>query len=82
MNLKKYNKLKTKVERLQRSIDQLKGARQHGVSQLQSEFDCETLKQAKRLLSDLKTEKGEVDEQIETTTQEFTEKWGETLDLE
>lgn len=49
MNLERFQKLKEQVEQAKQDLDQALGARGELLKRLESEFDCPSLKEAKRL---------------------------------
>jgi hypothetical protein len=79
MDLQAYLKIKKKVENYQRELDQAKGILKQLTADLQQNYGCQTLKQAKKLLRKLKRRECDAEKEFETQLKEFEAKWGERL---
>ncbi len=74
-NLDKYLKLKKKVELAQTEADQAEGALGEVMKQLKKQFDCNTLKEAKKKLKQLEKQKETSKEEFEEAVEKFEEDW-------
>ena len=79
IDLKKYEKLRTDVERLQRDRDRAEGALSQLMGQLKSEFDCNDLGEAESLLVKLKREQSKVEASFNQALEKFEERWENKL---
>lgn len=79
MNLNQFLALKNKVESLRRKADEAKGARDQLQKQLQNDYGCGTLDEAKKLLIQLNKEKEKLEKEYEEGMAEFKKKWGDKL---
>ncbi len=74
-NLDEYIKLKKQVETAQQKVSQAEGALGEIMKQLKKEFGCDTLKEAKRKLKQLKKQEADSKEKFEDAIVEYKEKW-------
>lgn len=80
IDLKRYEKLKSQVDQLQRDSDRAAGALSSMMKRLEEEFQCKTLEEAESLSSQLKQEVGQAEAKFNEALEQFEEEWGETLD--
>jgi len=78
--LDRYVKLKQLVEEKQQQAAEAKGSLNSILERLKKEFDCDSLKEAKQLLSKLKKKESDLAEQFEIAINEFEEKWQDELE--
>lgn len=81
MDLKRFTQLKSNTERLQREVSRAEGAHQELLKRLQVEFDCGSLKDAEKLLVQLRKDFAKIEKSYETSLADFEEKWGDVLEL-
>jgi len=79
MDLKEYERLKTKVDRLQREADRAAGIRDEKMGRLKEEFGCKSLDAARKLLKTVEQETEEAEAGYAEALEEFKEKWGDKL---
>ena len=79
VDLQEFNKLKSQVERLQRTADKAQGALEQAMEILKEEFGCDSVEEAKDLAEKYRKEARVLKEKFEEAETEFTEKWGEVL---
>ncbi|MCK9570180.1 hypothetical protein M0R72_14645 [Candidatus Pacearchaeota archaeon] len=80
MDLDRYEKLKGKVDQLQREVSRVEGAQQEILKRLKKEFDCNSLDEAKTLRDKLESRSNRARESYEKALDQFEEEWGEVLD--
>ncbi len=78
--LKKYIQLRKDVETAQRRADQAQGALDQLMKTLEKDYECTTLKQAKKKLKSLQTQEEKLRGEFTEAVDEFEEKWNEQLD--
>lgn len=71
LTLDKYNQLKRQVEQLQREHDRAAGALEQIRLRLVTEFGCNSIKQAERLLVKLEQEAGELEKRFDKELKDF-----------
>jgi hypothetical protein len=81
IDIKRYEELKSSVDKKQRELSRAEGAQQELLKRLSREFDCDSLKDAERLLAQLKKESTKAQKSYEDALEEFQERWGEILDI-
>jgi len=79
-DLEKLTRLKKKAEAAQREADKAQGALDQILYQLLDEFECKSLKAAKKLLTEIQGKEQEAQETFQEALTEFEEEWGEALD--
>jgi len=79
MSLKEYERLKTKVERLQREADRAAGIRDEKMDRLKEEFGCTSLAEARKLLKTVEQEAEEAEAKYAEALGAFKEKWEDQL---
>ena len=77
--LKKYTRLKKDVEVAQQRADRAQGALDQLMETLKKDFDCTTLKQAQKKLTNLQEQEEEAKEEFVEAVEEFEENWDEQL---
>lgn len=75
INEDSFRKLKRDVDSAKADADRAKGALDQLMKQLQSEFDCEDLKEAKALLEDLSVKMEKAQRKFEEAFKEYEKKW-------
>ena len=73
--LDKYLSLKKRVETAQQEADKAEGALSEVMKQLEREFDCSTLNEAKRKLKQLRKQAELSKKAFDDALEEFEEKW-------
>ena len=79
IDLKRYERLKTDVDRLQRDADRAEGALAQLMGRLEKEHDCATLQDAETLLKKLQAKEKAAEEKFATALAEFEEEWSDVL---
>jgi len=79
MDLKEYERLKSKVDRLQREADRAEGILEEKMARLKEEFGCKTLDDARKLLKTLEEDADEAGVEYDDALESFKEKWGNKL---
>ena len=77
--LEKYTRLKKDVEVSQQRKDRSQGALDQLMKNLEKDFDCTSLKQAQKKLTNLQKREEETKEEFEEAMEDFEEKWEEKL---
>ena len=77
--LEHYNELKKKSEQLQREADRAIGAEEQLKQQLFLEFDCNSIKEAKRLLDRMEKDQEKMEKEYQETVKEFELTWKDQL---
>lgn len=75
IDIRKFTALKDKAEKQQREADKAAGALEQTLSKLKEEFDCDSLKEAKTILTELESEEAELSEQFNRELKQLEEKW-------
>jgi hypothetical protein len=75
--LDKYLSLKKKVESAQQEVNQAEGAIGELMKQLEHEFGCKTLKEAKQKLKYLVKQEQSSKKAFDDAVDAFEEKWGD-----
>ena len=79
MELDQYQKMKKQMERLRSEAERAKGKEEQLLKQLQDQFGCRTIKEAKDKLVELECEKGKAEKAFDRKLKLFREEWGEKL---
>jgi uncharacterized phage infection (PIP) family protein YhgE len=74
-----FEKLKAKVEALQRRADRAKGALEAAERRLKEEFGCSTTEEAKALLKDMDSKLETAQEKYNEELKAFEKEWGDVL---
>ncbi len=77
--LKKYTRLKKDVETAQQRKDRAQGALDQLMKTLEEDFNCSTLKQAQKKLTNLQEQEKDAKEDFVEAIEDFEEKWEEKL---
>lgn len=80
MDVRKWEKLKSNVDRMRREADRAVGALSSLTKQLEEEFECSTIADAQKLRDKLKADLTTAEESFEKGLVEFEEEWGEVLE--
>ena len=79
MNLQEYQNLKNKADNLQRDADRLQGSLDLLNKQLKDDYDCNSVKEAEKMLAKLEKEEETANKDYEKAVREFEEKWKDQL---
>jgi len=80
VDLKRYEELKSQVDKYQREADRAEGALAQLMERLESEHSCKTLKQAEKKVERLKKEANQAEEEFTIALAEFEKKWDHVLE--
>lgn len=75
MNEDQYRKLKREVEQAKAEAERAQGALEQLMRRLGEEFECEDLKEAKRLLMDLQEKKEKAERAFDKALKDYEFKW-------
>lgn len=75
MNEEEYRKLKREVDDAKAEAERAKGARDMLMKRLASEYDCESLKEARKKLEELTAEKDEAEAAYNKAVKDYEKKW-------
>ena len=78
-DLKDLERMKSRVERLEREIERAKGSREEVERSLRMEFHVADIKEAKELLEELTARFDKEETAYEKAHQEFMKKWDRQL---
>lgn len=81
LDLKTYNRLKTAVDAKQKEADQCQGAFDLAMKQLKTDFDCDTIEEAKAKLARLEEKETAAKEAFEAKLTEFQKEWGHVISV-
>ena len=76
-DLKDLLALKERVESLRREADKAAGALEQSMRRLKEEFGCGSIKEAEKLLKELKAEEEESKDQFDREFEKFEKLWSE-----
>jgi len=79
IDLKRYETLKTNVDRIQREHDRAEGALAQLVGRLKAEHGCDSLEEAEDQLVVLERKAKANEERYNNALCEFEEEWGEQI---
>ena len=79
IDIRRYEKLKGDVDRLQRDVSRSEGALQQQMIRLKSDYDCDGVKEAEAELKRLKGELDDKEQKFKKELVEFETEWGEVL---
>ena len=79
INLKEYDDLKSKIEKLKSNADRAEGALEQHMENLKEGFDCSSVKEAKALIKDMTEKQESVETAYDVALEEFKEKWEDKL---
>jgi len=80
MNIREYEKLKDKVDRLKADAERAKGAFDSVMDRLADDCGCNSIEEAEEKLGKLKTERDKAEKSYEKAMSTFQKKWGEKLE--
>lgn len=72
---KEFKQLKQEVEDAKEEASRAKGALDQLMSQLETEFDCKDLKEAKELLAELTEKRDKAAREFERAMKDYEKKW-------
>ena len=79
IDLDEFNRLKSKAENLKVQAERAQGALEQNMKQLQEEFECESVEEARVLLEELAEEKEKIEASYEKALDTFKVTWGDKL---
>jgi hypothetical protein len=82
IDAKKYQALKDRAKKLESETERAKGALQQIKTSLKEQFDCGTIKDARKLLDNLIKETKEVETDFNDKLRAFEKRWGSLKDLD
>lgn len=77
LNEETYRRLKKQVDTAKTESERAKGALSQLMSQLKTEFGCETLKEAKVLLEEIEVKKNKTQKKFQEALAEYEKRWKE-----
>jgi hypothetical protein len=80
LSVKQYTEFKTKISNWQSKVDRAKGVIDEVTKNLKSEFEVESLEEAKKLYEKLQRQCEAAESQFMDEYNQFIEKWGDVLD--
>ena len=80
--IERYEQLKAKVDKLRRKADNAQGALDHQLKQLKTNFNCDSINDAKKLLKKLQQESTKTSNDFAAKLDAFEKTWGSILDDE
>ncbi len=78
-DLEKVARLRKKLDTKRREADRAEGSLATLMTRLQEEFDCDSLKQAKKKLGELEASEKALAKKLKKTLAAFEEEWGDAL---
>lgn len=79
MSIEKLGKLKTKIEEIRSSADRAQGALDAIMKELEEEYECSSIEEARELLDKLKKKSAASQKEFDDLMVAFEEKWGDVL---
>lgn len=79
IGIQEFQQLKKNADQLQREADRAEGALQQLKQKLKEEFDCSSVKQAKKMLEELAAEEAKLTEAYGEAKEKFDKKWSDRL---
>ena len=79
-SVERYEQFQNDIDKFQREVDKAQGALDLQLKQLKEEFECDSLKEAEKLLKKMTKERDEAENKFEEALDEFEERWAETLE--
>lgn len=76
MNEKELLKLKGEIDEAKEQVAELKGKRDHLMSELKEKWHCKSVEEAEGKLKEMEAEIKQLDKQIEEGVREIEEKYG------
>ncbi len=76
----RFQKFTEQIQEFQREVDKAKGVLDHLLKRLLTEFDCDSLEAATKLLKKKEKTAKDAESKFEEALDEFEERWGETLE--
>ena len=80
MDIRRWEKLKGEVERLQREVDRAEGVLSSLMDRLKNEHGCKSLEEAKSILEKMKKKADRTENNYNAVLEEFERKWKEVLE--
>jgi len=74
-----YKQLKEKLEQKQQELSRAEGKLESLMEQMEKDFGCSSIKQAKTMLAKLEKQEEEAKQKFEEALEEFEEEWGDQL---
>lgn len=79
IDLKEFQRLTEEVGRLQREADKAAGAYDEQMRRLKDEFDCDSIAEAKELLTELESEVTTAEKAYGKAVKKFEKEWADVL---
>lgn len=79
MDVRRFTKLKSDAETLQREVGRAEGALAQAMSRIKEEFGCSTVKEAEKKLVELEREREESEQKYDEAMADFEQKWSKVL---
>ena len=79
VDLKKFEQLKSKADKLERDKARAEGALAQTLKRIEDEFGCRSLAEAERLLKQMEKEAEAAEQAYNKAMDEFEAEWGEEL---
>jgi hypothetical protein len=79
IDLIEYNRLKRRAEELRSQADKAQGGLEQHMRKLKTEFNCDSVEQAEKILEELKSEQNELETSYTKALAEFKKKWKDQL---
>ncbi len=80
IDVKRFEDLKSDVEKLQRDIHRSEGALTQQKQRLKPDFDCDSVDEAETMLEEMKEDCRKIEEKYNEKLEEFEQEWKEQLD--
>jgi hypothetical protein len=80
MDVKRFEDLKSDVEKLQRDIHRSEGALTQQKQRLKQDFDCDSVDEAETMLEKMKEDCRKIEEKYNEKLEEFEQEWKGQLD--
>jgi hypothetical protein len=81
MDVREYERLKKKADKLKAEAERAAGALEQTMARLKDEFGCDSLEAAEKLLEKKEAEKEKAEQKYEEELEAFKSKWGEKLEV-
>lgn len=80
IDIKKFQELKSRVEEATREKNKATGVLETLKEELQNEFGCKTIKEAKKLLKELQAKQRKAENQFNRELEDFEKEFGEDME--
>jgi hypothetical protein len=79
MDIQRYDRLKRRVEQLEREQAKAEGMLEQVMSQLEEKYGCKTIRQAEKLAIKLAEEAEQVEDEYHEALEKFETQWAQLL---